>query len=659
MIAQDAMLKMIFLNVLSVSPENARIVKSTQAENEELKASILAHGLLENLVVTPAETDGAFLVVAGQRRLKALQEIHGKGEVLIPCTVIENGSMQEISLAENVVRAGLHPADQITAFTKLAADGLSSETIAARFGVTSRLVEQRLSLGNLAPAVLKAYRNEKISMETLKAFSVNGDQKIQEKTLKRFMDQGYGPSPWQIKSALVENHISAGFPTARFVGLKAYEAAGGVVLRDLFAHETDDGVYLADSVLLNELADKKLSAEAAKILNDGWSWTEAVVDFDYQARSRFGQIHPEKAEATDAEKVELESLEKRERKLADGVWNNAAERKYDKIEARRLKINDDIRSRDVFRPEDKEIAGCIATIDRTGNLEIITGVVRPEDMKKISPDSRETRAVDPEQQHSNTHADPAKAALKKQGISASLADDLRSIRTALVKAKLGHNYDASFDLLLFQLVRSVFNQDYMPDALDIRINETPDRPITRINDKDFTSWSPGEAMLEDVSYLSMDWLTIKNNGKSFAAMRSLPPSAKKALFAAAVARTVKGQLAFEYDACPELESTIESLKIDFAKLVRPTSEMFWSRMTKSKILAIAKTALGATWVKGYGKKPKKEIAAALQEIFSAKPDSKAKMEVGPDRIVKAKAWTIPGFSASAAPKKSRKAKDTK
>ena len=87
-----------------------------------------------------------------------------------------------------------------------------------------------------------------------------------------------------------------------------------------------------------------------------------------------------------------------------------------------------------------------------------------------------------------------------------------------------------------------------------------------MNDADFASWSPGEAMLEDRSGLSFDWLEIEDDGESFAALRALSQAEKQALFAACVARTVKGQLAFEPLARPELEVTVARLDIDFASM---------------------------------------------------------------------------------------------
>src|SRR5579883_2172174 len=60
---------MIEVTKLDLSPRNARRTVA-QGSTEELKASILAHGLMQNLVVTAG--DGRYRVIAGGRRLEAL-----------------------------------------------------------------------------------------------------------------------------------------------------------------------------------------------------------------------------------------------------------------------------------------------------------------------------------------------------------------------------------------------------------------------------------------------------------------------------------------------------------------------------------------------------------------------------------------------------------
>ena len=96
---------------------------------EELAASIAAHGLIQNLTVRPVGPNGKkratdYEVVAGGRRLAALKLLvkrkHLAKDFQVPCKVVGRDDATEVSLAENMVRTPLHPADQFDAFAKLA-----------------------------------------------------------------------------------------------------------------------------------------------------------------------------------------------------------------------------------------------------------------------------------------------------------------------------------------------------------------------------------------------------------------------------------------------------------------------------------------------------------------------------------------------------------
>ena len=76
----------------------------------------------------------------------------------MPCLVKGEVEPAQLSLAENVIRVPMHPADQVVAFTKLADAGQSVSAIAVRFGASERIVEQRLRLGNATPELLDTYR---------------------------------------------------------------------------------------------------------------------------------------------------------------------------------------------------------------------------------------------------------------------------------------------------------------------------------------------------------------------------------------------------------------------------------------------------------------------------------------------------------------------
>ena len=159
----EPLIREIPLSRLALAPENVRKTPPDPEADASLKASIAALNLMENLVVRPDEPgeDGAerYAVVAGGRRLKAMQAlVEDKvfdADHPVPCQVRSgDADPAELSLAENVIRIAMHPADQVVAFTKLVDAGQSVSAIAARFGASERVVEQRLRLGNAAPELL-------------------------------------------------------------------------------------------------------------------------------------------------------------------------------------------------------------------------------------------------------------------------------------------------------------------------------------------------------------------------------------------------------------------------------------------------------------------------------------------------------------------------
>ena len=173
------------LSQLELSPGNVRKTPADASAFTELKASIAAHGLLENLIARAMEpsTDcvARYAVIAGGRRLAAMQALATEGVLdedhPVPCRMIGGIVVaEEVSLAENSVRAAMHPADQVEAFRRLADAGSTAAAIAARFGVSERTVEKRLRLGSAAPVLLEAYRADEIDLDTLMAFAVTTDQ---------------------------------------------------------------------------------------------------------------------------------------------------------------------------------------------------------------------------------------------------------------------------------------------------------------------------------------------------------------------------------------------------------------------------------------------------------------------------------------------------
>ena len=663
------------LSQLGLSPDNVRKTPADASAFTELKASIAAHGLLENLIARAMEpgTDcvARYAVIAGGRRLAAMQALAAEGALNedhpVPCRMIGGiVAAEEVSLAENSVRAAMHPADQVEAFRRLADVGSTAAAIAARFGVSERTVEKRLRLGNAAPVLLEAYRAGEIDLETLMAFAVTTDQARQSAVWAAVSQQGYRPGAWQIRRLLTEDRVSAASAIARFVGIEPYEAAGGRIDRDLFAEEDERGIWFDDPDLLNKLAMDSLQA-AARELKTRWKWAEARLDVDWGATASFGRVRPQPAEPTDEEKAEIERLRTRNDELAnndDEDWTEELVEEPDTNETRLDEIEATIEARAVYRREDIAIAGCIATIGNDGELKLIQGLVRPEDMPARESNDANMTGHDDTGDGENTISgidaptfvaplastgDAEAETRKEAGVGIGLADDLRAIRTAIVKSQLACDFEAAFDLLLFQLARSVFTNGYHDDALDIRAAKTPDRPAMRVNDDAFGTINVGEKHLEiDRAAQEFDWAGLPDD-EAFAELRALSERDKRTLFASCVARTLKGQLAFEPKARPEVEATVARLGIDFAAAVRGnrdqvwTADLLWSRLRKDRILAVARETLGEAWAQAEAKQKKADIAKAMQDAFAHGGDVPA--GVTADGRAAAIGWTPPGFRA--------------
>ena len=372
----EPLIREVPLSRLSLAPENVRKTPPDPRADAELKASIAALGLLENLIVRADEPEekgtDRYAVVAGGRRLKAIQALVEDGVLdadhPVPC-LLKSGDVEpaELSLAENVVRIAMHPADQVVAFTKLVQAGQSVSSVAARFGLSERLVEQRLRLGNAAPELLDAYRADAIDLEVLKAFAVTTDRERQLAVWEQVSAQGYRPSAWQVKRLLTEERVPEATAVARFVGVEAYEAAGGQVLRDLFARDDESGVWFEDPVLLEKLATDKLQAAAVELATR-WKWASAMIEVEWGDTARYGRIEPQPAERTPEEQAEIGKLEARQAELAeldDDEWTQETLTEAESIETRLDEIEGAIETRAVFRREDFAMAGCIVTSART------------------------------------------------------------------------------------------------------------------------------------------------------------------------------------------------------------------------------------------------------------------------------------------------------
>ena len=699
------------LRALARSDKNTRSVQAPEEAMQELEASIAAHGVLENLVVRERQ-DGrrkTYEVIAGGRRLTALQRLARKrrsGITLstpIPCRIIDEDAVdEELSLTENATRVDMHPVDQVAAFRKLTENGLTSKAIANRFGLTARTVEQGLRLAGVAPEILEEARADRLALDHLQAFASTPDQTRQMAVWNRMKNQGYAPGPHWIRSELRDNLMCAASGRVRFVGLDAYKAAGGRVEVDLFGEDDERNVQVLDADLLDRLAAEKLEA-AGREHSEGWRWIETRLELEWNAADRFGRLqgHPEPPAPEDealAAKLseEMTGIEHRlehppeDHDDLDDEQKRALTARYDELDARLEQLQIDMRDRVSYSPEQKACAGCLLSIDEDGELVLHQGLVRPEDEHLVPspattrppdeplpsrPDGRDAPPEDGPPAHDepirpapgappspqkpqytpprcdDRKPNPETAAAHDAGLRVAVANDLRLIRTALVKAHLALDFDCAFDLITYQMVTTLFDtrarRAASPTAISV-VN-TPDLPAGLApGDRDaFTAENPGIALQDaNRNQLRLDWTERQDDRERFEAFRALPLEARRDLFAAAVARCIHPQLAFDPAACAATEAAIESLDIPFHSLYRPGLDRFWRRLARRELLEIATATLGEDWANGHQNDRKGDLAQALADAFAKDgqlPD------IDPEKRARALEWAPAGFRPNDAP----------
>jgi ParB family chromosome partitioning protein len=376
-------------NKLVLSQSNVRRVKAGISV-EELAESIARRGLIQSLHVRPeldaeGQETGLFEVPAGGRRYRALELLVKQKRLNktapVPCVVSEAGDdilIDEVSLAENIERAPLHPLDQFRAFQVLREKGMSEEEIAAAFFVDAKVVKQRLRLVSASPALLETYAEDGMTLEQLMAFTVSEDHARQEQVWEAIKDS-WQKEPYTIRRMLTETTVRASDKRALFVGIEAYEAAGGYVLRDLF--QQDDGGWLQDPVLLDRLAGEKLKAEAETIAAEGWKWIEVAADFPYGHTSGMRRLAGTTIDLSDDERAERERL--RDEFDALEAQYAEADELPDEVDVRLGEIEEALEAFENrpmrYDADQMARAGVFVSLRHDGQLAVERGYVRPED----------------------------------------------------------------------------------------------------------------------------------------------------------------------------------------------------------------------------------------------------------------------------------------
>ncbi len=608
------MIKSIPLNKLVQSPRNVRR-HSDPAADAELKASIAAHGLLQNLIVRPA-TKGRFEVEAGERRRCAMLAL-AEDKVLprdheVTCLVLEDSAEAavETSLAENFHRLAMNPADEAAAFATLVDGGATVEDVARRFGLTVRFVEGRLRLATLAQQVFGALASGEITLDIAKAFGATSDQEIQARVFEQVSTGYYAPHPDSIRRMVLSGTVRGSDPRARLVGCEAYVAAGGRIERELF--DDEDSESWVDVALLEDLATAKMHEHASALaVEQGLAWIKPTLDpyASHDLVEGLVRIPAEPAPLTEEELARLDVLDASYDEHAAILEDeDSAEEAVAGAEAAIAAIErecQDIRARPpVLAPDLKAEAGMILVLSRDGTpvLQPVFYAERPAEAAREGDDDMITVAPQGETDGK-----------RRASLSKRLVDELAMQRRDVLALHLASDPGLALDLMVFTLA-DADTYDWRARSATTLRGPGPAGPIMGFEAKDAPASS---ALAELRSGLDESWRAGEHVAARFDLYCALGDDARAAWLGFVVARTLEAGLNMAGDRQIAFQDHLGSLiGIDMAAWWRPTAANYFDRVSKQVILDAMTDVGGLELSSRFAAVKKGDLAMSAERVFA-------------------------------------------
>ncbi len=614
-------------NKLVLSQSNVRRVKAG-VSIDELAESIARRGLIQSLHVRPVldgdgQETGMFEVPAGGRRYRALEMLAKQKRLNkttpVPCVVSAANAgilIDEVSLAENIERAPLHPLDQFRAFQAMRDKGMTEEAIAAAFFVGVNVVKQRLRLVSVSPTLLDVYAEDGMTLEQLMAFSVSHDH-ARQKQVWESVRNSWQKEPFQIRRMLTETTVRAADKRAVFVGVDVYEAAGGAVLRDLF--ESDDGGWLQDVALLDRLVSEKLTVIADEIATHGWKWVEAAVSIPYGITHGLREIEGVPLDITAEEQATRDALQAELDRLTAEYED--ADELPDEVDARLGEIEAALEALDNrpvrYDPDEIAIARVFVSIDADGSLSVDRGYVRPEDERpvEVADDEAPDEEVDPETGEIRTptiqHAvvtiggQPVQTENEDEDdgikpLPERLVIELTAHRTLALRNALAENPHVAMTMLLHKLVSDTFRHTAPTGCLEASVRhlylsgqseEMKASPAAQSEQARHENW--GDHVPADDQAL-WDWLEQLDDGMRLDLLAHCVSFGVNALFERPNPHTASGISRHGLDVrLAQADRLAHATGLDMAAAGwKPTVGNYLGRVTKTRILEAVREGAG-------------------------------------------------------------------
>jgi len=431
-----------------------------------------------------------------------------------------------------------------------------------------------------------------MTLEQLSAFTLTDDHRLQEQI---WFDSPYADqSADTIRRQLTKAQVDGDDRRARFIGAETYEAAGGIIIRDLF-DEAGEG-YFADSQLLDRLVAGKLEQTAETIRAEGWQWVEIHQEWDFTKFARYGRAQPAEKALSEADEERLSALGARYDELvaeleaegSDSTELDAISVEIDRLDAQQQMWPDEERAR----------AGAVVCLDSDGSLKIVRGLIRPEANRAASADDDGRTMSPPKPAHHN-------------GYSGSIVLELSAQRTAALREVLASQPETALLVLLHTLAGQLLYPDRHKTCLGITATEVPLSQVSQTVEASQAAQAFGERRTAWSERLPekdglWDWLAALN------------PADRLDLLACCIAMTVNAlERPGARCGCQEdIARLVAATGLDMGTWWKPTRENFLDRLTKQEILAAVSEGVSQQAARRITGDKKDRMAANAEKLLA-------------------------------------------
>ena len=471
-------------------------------------------------------------------------------------------------------------------------------------------VKRYLKLTNVSPAIFKLYAEDEINFEQISALALTDDHELQERIWN-------STSEWQRNGSTFRRLITGTeidirqSPLAKFVGVEEYEAAGGLIRRDLFGKE-DEG-YIQDAELLESLALEKLNQAVEAIKDEDHAWVQCHTTFDYSDRAEFVKARTIKREPTAEEQAAMDALDV-EMAAIEAEFEgydedeDASGEIYAEIEERCEAVQGKIavlsKSLEELYADDLAIAGVIFTVDHAGRLCIERGLIRKEDMKKL-----------PKAQGAETGlTGNGQSEASKPLHSEKLTRMLTAHRTAAIQAAMANRPDVALAALVHRMALQVFSEGYVSNRLvQVNIERVYLKP-----DAENIAQSRAAVAVEEKRKVWKERIKAgEQGGKNlFQWLLEQPQQDLLDLLAFCVAASINTVSSRENAPSSDVAALMNALNLDMADWWEPTPENYLSHVSKDRILDVVGEAVSPQIAQTLTKMKKGELVESAEKYLS-------------------------------------------